>query len=131
MAPIIINIEFYITIAFILGGPIYELFPTPCILTTTLITDPPEYVIDSTFTVAEGDPFSPPIILTGNPLPMNNDSDWFLNDRPLTIMPGIDFGADFIRIQMVTRMDGGVYLVNSSNIAGIGSGTFELIVEGK
>ena len=77
----------------------------------------------------EGDPFIPQIGLQGNPLPLENDTEWSLNGRLLVIMPGISFGADFINIQMVTRLDQGNYTVNSSNVAGFGSDTFTLIVE--
>lgn len=86
------------------------------------------YTVNATFTVVEGDPFSLQLGLEGNPLPLDGDTDWFVNGNPLFLMPGIDFGADFINIQMVTRMDQGNYTVNSSNIAGFGIGSFQLIV---
>ncbi len=77
----------------------------------------------------QGDPFFLQLDLVGNPLPLGDDVNWFVNGRPLALMPGIDYGADFIRIDLVTRLDEGEYLVNASNTAGVGSATFQLNVD--
>lgn len=94
-------------------------------------TDSPEYVVDSIFTVQEGDPFSVQPILTGLPLPTDDDIVWTMNDRVLALVPGIDFGSDFLSIMMVTRLDEGNYTVTATNAAGSGSASFQLLVEGE
>ena len=62
-------------------------------------------------------------------MPLVSDADWALNGRPLVIMGGIDLGTDFINIQIATRLDEGNYTVNSSNVAGSGSTSFQLLVQ--
>ena len=69
-----------------------------------------------------------PLGLTGNPLPGDADANFFFNGSPLNEIPGLTFGADFIMFQMVTRMDEGEYMVNATNVAGVGMDTFQLIV---
>lgn len=89
----------------------------------------PAYVVNTTFTVSEGETFSVRPILTGNPLPTDDDTMWSIDGRVLDLVPGIDFGSDFLVIDIVTRMDEGNYTVTASNVAGSGNATFQLLVE--
>ncbi len=86
--------------------------------------------MDEIFTVQEGAEFSVQPILTGNPLPLDNETVWSMDGRVLAPIPGIEFGSDFLTIMMATRMDQGNYTVSATNVAGSGSATFQLLVEG-
>ena len=44
---------------------------------------------------------------------------------------GISFGSDFIKIDMVTRLDGGTYRAVGTNIVGTGEASFDLLVTSK
>lgn len=92
-------------------------------------TDSPQYTVNDTFSVVEGEPFFLELTLQGNPLPTDNDTDWFLNGRLLFPLAGIDFGADFISLQIATRLDQGNYIVTTSNRIGSANASFQLLVE--
>lgn len=85
-------------------------------------------MVADSFTVMEGEMLSIPLGLTGNPLPLEDDVTFFLDGRQIFEMPGIQLAPDVITIEMVTRMDEGEYMVNASNVAGVGNATFQLIV---
>lgn len=93
--------------------------------------DPPVYVVNSSFTVQEGDPFDITLGLDGFPLPGNDNATWFFNNQPLSMIAGIMFGSDFIRIPITTRLDTGTYRVVATNVAGSGEATFDLLVQSK
>jgi hypothetical protein len=66
--------------------------------------------------------------LDANPFPQN--AVWFFNGQPLPVISGIELGVNFIRIQMVTELDSGIYTVQASNAVGTGMISFMLQVEG-
>jgi hypothetical protein len=86
-------------------------------------------MVGGPFTVSVGQMFTIQLNLTGNPLPTDDNATFFFNGNILDgNLPGIDLGADFFSIMMVTPMDNGTYMVSASNTAGVGSAIFELIV---
>ena len=91
----------------------------------------PTYTVDPSFSVIEGEPFDLTLGLEDLPFPTLENVTWFIDGRELIEMPGIMLGVDFIRIQMVTRLDGGTYRVEGTNEVGTGSATFQLQVTSK
>ncbi len=81
--------------------------------------------------VAEGDLFDVTIQVDALPVLTGDNVTWFFNNQPLSMLNGISFNEDFIRIQMVTRMDEGTYRVEGTNIAGTGEASFSLQVLGE
>ena len=66
--------------------------------------------------------------LDANPFPEN--ATWFFNGQPLPEIMGIELGVNFIRIQMATQLDEGTYTVQTSNVVGMDTVSFQLQVEG-
>ena len=93
--------------------------------------DRPSYIVNDTFIFQEGDFVSIQLILDAFPLPGPDNFTWFFNGIMIGDMPGLTLGVDSITFSMVTRLDGGNYTVQSSNIAGSGEGSFQLQVESK
>ena len=87
------------------------------------------YTISSTtFAVTQGQMFDLELGLDANPFPEN--ATWFFNGQPLPMIMGIELGVNFIRIQMVTQLDEGMYTVQTSNNIGMDTIAFQLQVEG-
>ena len=97
----------------------------------SLLVDPPEYRVNDTFIVREGDLFMITLELDANPIPGDDNFTWSLNGRNLIPMPGLVLGVSFIDLTMVTRLDEGNYTIVSTNIAGSGNASFQLFVERK
>ncbi len=81
--------------------------------------------------VAEGDPLDVTLVVDSFPPLTGDNVTWFFNNQPLSMLDGITFNEEFIRINMVTRMDEGTYRVEGTNIAGTGEASFELQVLGE
>ena len=96
-----------------------------------LLLDPPEYRVNDTFTVREGDLVMIVLDLDANPIPGDDNFTWSMNGRNLIPMPGLELGVSFIDLMMVTRLDEGNYTIVSTNIAGSGNASFQLFVERK
>ena len=97
----------------------------------TLLADPPEYTVDPSFTVIEGDNNSNLTVnlgLTGNPFPDSNNFQWTFNGAPLNASGDIVLGLQFLNLGMTTRAEAGNYSVTTSNVAGSGTGSFQVIV---
>lgn len=88
-------------------------------------------MVNDTFNVREGDQLNITLLLDANPFPGDDNFTWSVNGRMLFTMPGLDLGITFIDFMMVTRLDAGNYTTTSTNVAGIGSASFQLIVERK
>ena len=92
-----------------------------------LLLDPPEYRVNDTFTVREGDLVMIVLDLDANPIPGDDNFTWSMNGRNLIPMPGLELGVSFIDLMMVTRLDEGNYTIVSTNIAGGGNAAFNII----
>ena len=88
-------------------------------------------MVNDTFNVREGDQLNITLVLDANPFPADDNFTWSVNGRMLFTMPGLDLGITFIDFMMVTRLDAGNDTTTSTNVAGIGSASFQLIVERK
>ncbi len=95
------------------------------------LVDPPVITVNNTFTVLEGEVFDLTLLVDSLPVLTDDNVTWFFNNQVIPGMMGISFGADFIRIDMVTRLDGGTYRVEGTNVAGTGEASFSLQVVGK
>ncbi|XP_064396499.1 uncharacterized protein LOC135343434 [Halichondria panicea] len=89
---------------------------------------PPVITVNNTFTVLEGEVFDLTLLVDSLPVLTDDNVTWFFNNQVIPGMMGISFGADFIRIDMVTRLDGGTYRVEGTNVAGTGEASFSLQV---
>ena len=78
--------------------------------------------------MVQGDVFDLELGLDANPFPIN--ASWFFNGQPLPEITGIELGVNFIRIQMVTQLDEGMYTVQTSNSVGMDMVSFQLLIEG-
>ena len=98
-----------------------------------MYTDSPEYNIDPSFTVNEGNAFNLSTLnLDANPIPGNGNFSWTFNGQPLRGQPGaIELGVNSILLNPVSRNQSGVYMITSSNRAGSGQGSFALNVNCK
>ena len=96
-------------------------------------TDPPEYNIDPSFTINEGDSFNLSTLnLDANPIPGEGNFSWTFNGQPLMEQPGsIELGVNSIVLNPVLRNQSGVYMITSFNRAGSGQTSFALNINCK
>lgn len=96
------------------------------------LTDPPEYIVDPSFTVNEGDAFNLQTLnLDANPIPGDGNFTWAFNGQPLVEQSGINLGVNSILLDPVSRSQAGVYMITSFNRAGSGQESFALNVNCK
>ena len=89
----------------------------------------PEYTVNDTFSVIEGDSFRVDLGLTGNPLPgAPGTFQWFFNGQPLSQSGDLLLGVNSIDFGIANRAEAGTYSVSATNVAGTGTASFELIV---
>ena len=89
----------------------------------------PEYTVNDTFTVIEGDSFRVDLGLTGNPLPgAPGTFQWFFNGQPLSQSGDLLLGVNSIDFGTANRAEAGTYSVSATNVAGTGTASFELMV---
>lgn len=76
----------------------------------------------------EGDPLTITLEIDGNPLP-SDDFTWMFNGQPLTLGGNIAFlNETTIEFSSLSRNNTGSYSVSATNLAGVGSATFDLVV---
>ncbi len=92
-----------------------------------LLIAPPVYTVADRFFAIEGDILRIDPILDAIPFP--TIFSWTRNGVPYTPPSGGSVGADFIDFGgPIDRSVAGTYMVSSTNDAGTGSATFELII---
>ena len=99
---------------------------------TLCLSDQPEYTVDPSFTVNEGNSFNLSTLnLDANPTPGAGNFTWTFNDQPLVEQPGVELGVNSLLINSVLRNQSGVYMIESFNRAGSGDASFALNVNCK
>ena len=92
-----------------------------------LFTDAPIYTVTNLFEANEGDTLTINLGLDGFPLPPSSFS-WMFDNQPLAGDSRIILGVDSIEFSPTQRGDTGSYIVTATNIAGSGSGSFNVEV---
>ena len=87
---------------------------------------PPEYTVNPSFTVIEGMNFTVDLGLIGNPFPTS--FDWTFNGATLSPSGDIVLGLQLLDLGIANRTEAGNYSVTTSNVAGSGTGSFQVIV---
>ena len=90
------------------------------------LADAPEYTVNSSFTVIEGTSFTVDLGLIGNPFP--TIFDWTFNGAALSASGDVVLGLQFLNLGIANRAEAGNYSVTTSNVAGSGTGSFQVIV---
>ena len=93
----------------------------------------PEYNVDSSFTVNEGNIFNLSTLnLDANPIPGDGNYSWTFDGQPLAEQPpGVELSVDSFVLNPVMRSQSGVYMITSFNRAGSGQASFALNVNCK
>lgn len=98
-------------------------------LNTLYLLDQPEYTVDPSFIVNEGNIFNLSTLnLDANPIPDAGNFTWTFNGQSLVEQPGVELGVNSILINPVLRNQSGVYMIVSFNRAGSGDASFALNV---
>ena len=94
---------------------------------TSLHVDPPFYIVDAVIRVIEGNPVRIDLLLDAKPDPFT--FNWQFEGQPLSTPQGGSLGVDFIDFgSSIDRTASGNYFIESTNDAGTGNATFQLIV---
>ena len=93
--------------------------------------DPPEYTFMALYEGNEGDPLTITLGLDGNPLPPDTFT-WMFNGQPLQLGGNIvTLDETTISFSSLNFNNAGTYSVSATNLAGLGSASFDLVVYSK